>query len=207
MIDDLDGLMDLVQAAVVEIHPWGSRADDADRPDRLIFDLDPGEEVAWPAVIEAAREVRRRLAALGLESFVKTSGGKGLHVVLPIVPEAGLDEAKAFTAGIAAAMARDQPDRYVATMTKQARRGRIFVDYFRNGRGATAVAAYSTRQLPEATVSTPLDWDELSEGIRADHFRIANLAQRLRFLRHDPWRRLLELRQRLPAEWRAGQRS
>ena len=206
VIDDLDGVIDLVQAAVAEIHPWGSRADDADRPDRLIFDLDPGEDVAWAAVIESAREVRRRLEALGLESFVKTSGGKGLHVVLPIVPEADWDMAKEFTASVASAMARDQPDRYVAIMTKQARRGRIFVDYFRNGRGATAVAAYSTRQLPEATVSTPLDWDELSESIRADHFKIANLRQRLRFLKRDPWHRLFEIRQRLPAEWRGSDR-
>jgi bifunctional non-homologous end joining protein LigD len=158
-------------------------------------------------VIEGAREVRRRLAALGLESFVKTSGGKGLHVVLPIVPEADWDLAKEFTASVAALMARDQPDRYVAVMTKQARRGRIFVDYFRNGRGATAVSAYSTRQLPGATVSTPLDWDELSESIRADHFKITNLRQRLRFLKRDPWHRLFEIRQRLPAEWRSSARG
>src|SRR5262249_57615852 len=127
-----------------------------------------GEAAAWAPVIGAASGGGRRLAAVGLESFGKTSGGKGLHVVLPIVPEADWDMAKEFTASVATAMARDQPDRYVAIMTKQARRGRIFVDYLRNGRGATAVAAYSTPQLPEATGSTPLAWDAPSESIRAD---------------------------------------
>ncbi len=198
ILDDLDGLIDLVQASVLEIHPWGSMAADLESPDRLIFDLDPGEDVAWSAVIEAAFDVRSRLQADGLESFVKTSGGKGLHVVLPIEPSVGWDEAKRFTQRIAETMARSQPDRYVATMAKKARRGRIFVDYLRNGRGATAVAPYSTRALPLASVSTPLAWDELSEGIRADHFKIDNLRQRLDVLKEDPWPGFFTLRQRLP---------
>ena len=124
-IDDLDGLLNLVQASVVEIHPWGSRADRLDEPDRLIFDLDPGEDVPWSAVIAAAREVRGRLDALGLKSFVKTTGGKGLHVMLPIAPGAGWDEAKTFTKSIAEGMAKAAPDRYVATLAKKARHGRI----------------------------------------------------------------------------------
>ena len=139
-------------------------------PDRLIFDLDPGEDVPWSAVIAAAQEVRQRLDDRGLASFVKTSGGKGLHVVVPIAPEASWDAAKAFTASLAAAMAAARPDRYVATMAKRARRGRIFVDYLRNDRGATAVAAYSPRALPQASVSTPLEWDELSDGAAVRSF-------------------------------------
>ena len=195
VIDDLSGLLSLVQADVVEIHPWGSKADGLERPDRLIFDLDPGEEVPWSAVVEAATEVRRRLETFGLKSFVKTSGGKGLHVVVPIEPRADWDQAKAFTHAIAQQMTRDRPDRYVAVATKRARRGRIFVDYLRNGRGATAVAAFSTRALPQASVSTPLAWHELSEDIRSDHFKVDNLRQRLDFLRRDPWEGFFTLRQ------------
>ena len=199
ILDNLDGLIDLVQAGVLEIHPWGSSFAQLEQPDRLIFDLDPGEDVPWSAVIEAAFEVRSRLAALDLASFVKTSGGKGLHVVLPLEPKVGWDEAKTFTQSIAEAMAKAQPERYVAKMSKTARRGRIFVDYLRNGRGATAVAPYSTRALPLASVSTPLAWDELSEGVRADHFKIDNLRQRLDVLRDDPWPDFFTLRQRLPS--------
>jgi bifunctional non-homologous end joining protein LigD len=196
-IDDLSGLIGLVQAGVVEIHPWGSTNEQLEQPDRLIFDLDPGEDVTWDAVILGAREVRERLQKIGLESFVKTSGGKGLHVVVPIVPSLDWDAAKAFTGSLAEAMSKDDPSRYVATMSKRARRGRILIDYFRNGRGATAVAAYSTRARKEASVSTPLTWAELSQGVRADHFRVDNLRQRLRFLSSDPWQGFLELRQQV----------
>jgi bifunctional non-homologous end joining protein LigD len=199
-IDDVAGLLELVQAGVAEIHPWGSRADRLDQPDRLIFDLDPGEDASWSAVIEAARDVRDRLGGLGLKSFVKTSGGKGLHVVVPVEPSTGWDKAKAFTQSFAEGMARERPDRYVAILSKRARRGRIFVDYLRNGRGATAVAAYSTRALPQASVSTPLDWDELSQGLRSDHFTVANVRHRLGFLRRDPWHDFFKLRQRIPSD-------
>jgi bifunctional non-homologous end joining protein LigD len=198
-IDDLSGLISLVQSGVVEIHPWGSTIKRLEQPDRLIFDLDPGEDVAWDAVILGAREVRERLQTIGLESFVKTSGGKGLHVVVPIVPSLDWDAAKAFTGSLAEAMSKDDPSRYVATMSKRARRGRILIDYFRNGRGATAVAAYSTRARKEASVSTPLTWDELSQGVRSDHFRVDNLRQRLRFLSSDPWQGFFDLRQHVRA--------
>jgi bifunctional non-homologous end joining protein LigD len=197
VIDGFDGLASLVQSGVVEIHPWGSRADNLERPDRLIFDLDPGEDVPWPSVIDAARELRDRLKEVGLVSFVKTSGGKGLHVVVPIEPTVSWDEAKAFTERIAEAMSGDRPDRFLANMSKRLRRGRIFVDYLRNGRGATAVAAYSTRARPQAPVSTPISWDDLSEGIRADQFTVGNLRERLDFLKSDPWRELGKVRQKL----------
>jgi bifunctional non-homologous end joining protein LigD len=197
-IHDLTGLLNLVQAGVVEIHPWGSRIDTMEQPDRLIFDLDPGEGVTWAAIIAAAQEIRTRLSDIGLESFVKTSGGKGLHVVLPIEPRTGWDDAKAFTATLAETMAREQPDRYTATMAKRARAGRILIDYFRNGRGATAVAAYSTRGRPEASVSVPLAWEELSESLRANHFTVDNVRHRLAFLKDDPWDGFFTIKQRLP---------
>ncbi len=197
-LNDLDGLIDLVQASVVEIHPWGATVADLEKPDRLIFDLDPGEDVPWSAVVEGAFEVRDRLQALGLASFVKTSGGKGLHVMVPLEPAVGWAQAKAFTQSVAETMARTRPERYVVTMAKSARRGRIFVDYLRNGRGATAVAPYSTRAFPLASVSTPLHWGELSEGVRADHFKIDNLRQRLAVLKAEPWPDFFTLRQRLP---------
>ena len=200
VINDLKGLIGLVQASVVEIHPWGSTIQKAEQPDRLIFDLDPADNVPWAAVIEAATEVRDRLARAKLRSFVKTSGGKGLHVVVPILPDASWEEARAFTGALAQAMAKEHPDRYVATMTKRARSGRVFIDYFRNYRGATAVAAYSTRARPAATVSTPLAWHELSDSIRADHFTVDNLRQRLDVLAEDPWSGFFKLRQRLPRQ-------
>ncbi len=199
-IDGLAGLLSFVQAGVVEIHPWGSRADRLEEPDRLIFDLDPGEGVAWSAVIAAARTVRDRLQELGLTSFVKTSGGKGLHVVVPVEPTADWKRAKAFTASVAESLARERPDRFVATMAKRARSGRVFIDYFRNDRGSTAVAAYSTRASPRAAVSTPLAWEELSEGLRSDHFTVDNLRHRLGFLKQDPWPGFFKLRQRIPLD-------
>jgi bifunctional non-homologous end joining protein LigD len=199
-IDGLDGLLSFAQAGVVEIHPWGSRTDRLEEPDRLIFDLDPGEEVPWAAVIEAAKAVRDRLAGLGLASFVKTTGGKGLHVVVPVEPTVDWKRAKGFTASLAEIMAKERPDQFVAVMAKRARRGRIFIDYLRNERGATAVAAYSTRALPRASVSTPLAWDELSEGLRSDHFTIDNVRHRLAFLKDDPWPGFSTIRQRIPME-------
>jgi bifunctional non-homologous end joining protein LigD len=197
-VHDLAGLIELAQASVVEIHPWGSTIAHLEKPDRLIFDLDPSPDVPWSAVITAAIEVRDRLQDLGLTSFVKTSGGKGLHVVLPIEATASWGEAKDFTKSLAETMAKATPERYVATMTKKVRKGRIFIDYLRNSRGATAVAAYSTRGLPSATVSTPLAWDELSEAIHADHFTIDNLRHRLDALKRDPWAGIFSIKQILP---------
>jgi bifunctional non-homologous end joining protein LigD len=198
VIEDLSGLLNMVQAGVVEIHPWGSRVARLEQPDRLIFDLDPGEGVPWSATIDGAQEVRRRLDDLGLASFLKTSGGKGLHVVVPLEPRAPWEEAKGFTETIAAAMAADQPDKYVATVSKRARSGRIFIDYLRNGRGATAVAPYSTRSLPQASVSTPIGWDEVSQSLKSDHYTLDNIGHRLRFLQRDPWEGFFKIKQRLP---------
>ncbi len=197
-IRDLDGLMALVQANVLEIHPWGSRVDKLDQPDRIIFDLDPGDGVEWEGVIAGAFEVKERLAAKGLESFVKTTGGKGLHVVSPLTPSADWEKVKNFTREVAEAMAADSPRNYLAVMSKARRKGRIFIDYLRNGRGATAVAAYSTRARTGAAVSVPLTWDELKTGIRANHFTIDNLRQRLSHRKRDAWAGFFELKQKLP---------
>ena len=198
-IADLDGLIDLVQANVLEIHPWGSTVSDLERPDRLIFDLDPGDEVAWTSVIEGARELRDRLQGSGLQSFVKTTGGKGLHVVVPLVPSLAFEPAKAFSKDFVENMAADSPGRYVANMSKSQRQGRIFIDYLRNGRGATAVAAFSTRARPGAAISTPLGWEELSEAVKADHYRLDNIVRRLDALKRDPWEDFFTVRQILPA--------
>jgi bifunctional non-homologous end joining protein LigD len=197
-IHDLDGLIALVQGGVLEIHPWGSTVDDLDRPDRIIFDLDPGPDIGWAELTRAAQDVRERLRAAGLESFVKTTGGKGLHVMAPIEPVAHWDEVKPYTRTIAEAMVADSPDRYVSKMSKKLRAGHIFVDYLRNGRGATAVAAYATRSRPRAPVSTPLSWDELGVDLREAHFRVDNLPTRLAHLKEDPWRGFFKVKQRLP---------
>lgn len=187
VIRDRDGLLALVQASVLEIHPWGATAADPDRPDRLVFDLDPGEGVGWGDLVAGALEVRERLARLGFAAFVKTTGGKGLHVVTPLTPQATWTEAKAFTKRVAAEMAKDAPERYIATISKQARDGRIFVDYLRNQRGATAVSAFSTRARAGAPVSVPVSWDELPSLGSGARFSVASVPSRLAALRPDPW--------------------
>ena len=186
-IHDLDGLLGLVQSAVLEIHPWGSTVADWEHPDTLVMDLDPGEGVPWQAVIDAAEEVRQRLSVSGLAAFVKTSGGKGLHVVAPLRPKADWPTVKSFAKSFADAMAADSPARYVATVTKSKRKGKILIDYLRNQRGQTAVAAYSPRARPGAAVSAPLDWAELGPAIGPAHFTIENMPTRLSSWTKDPW--------------------
>src|SRR5271169_1381014 len=152
----------------------------------IVMDLDPGEDVAWTSMIAAAEEVRARLKNLGLASFVKTSGGKGLHVVAPIKPKAEWPAVKAFTKSIADSMAADSPDRFVSTIPKARRHGKILIDYLRNQRGTTAVAAYSTRARPGAAVSMPLAWKELTPEIGPAHFSTRNTPARLSSV-PDPW--------------------
>lgn len=196
-VSGLGGILALVQANVLEIHVWGSRVDDLERPDRLIFDLDPGEGVSWEDIKQAAVELRERLTKFGLRSFLKTSGGKGLHVTVPVTPSLDWDTAKAFTRAVAQQMAADQPRRYVATMAKSRREGRIFIDYLRNGRGATAVAPYSTRARAGAPVAMPVGWGELATLPGAAHFTLRAALDRLSNLKEDPWKELPRLRQKL----------
>jgi bifunctional non-homologous end joining protein LigD len=186
-INDLDGLMGLVQSGVLEIHPWGSTLNDWEHPDMIIMDLDPGEGVEWKSVIAAAFDVKERLERAGLAAFLKTSGGKGLHVVSPLKPKADWAQAKEFTKAMADEMAAEKPDSYVSTIAKAKRTGKILVDYLRNQRGATAVAAYSTRARPGASVSMPLSWDEIGPDIGPAHFNVYNTPQRLAAQKSDPW--------------------
>ncbi|WP_374435824.1 DNA ligase D [Tabrizicola sp.] len=186
-IADLDGLIALAQSAALEIHPWGSTLKDWERPDRIVIDLDPGDGVEWQDLVTAAQEVKDRLEAKGLAAFAKTSGGKGLHVVAPLKPKAKWPEVKAFCHQLAREMASDDPSRYVSTITKSKRQGKILVDYLRNQRGATAVAAFSTRARPGAHVSATVTWQELQAGIAPSDFTVLTMPVRLSNLRADPW--------------------
>lgn len=197
VVDNLAGLIALVQMAALEIHPWGSLADNIERPDRMIFDFDPDQTVAWEQVIAAAREVRDRLKKLNLESFAKTTGGKGLHVVVPIQRRYSWNEVKQFARSVADAMVADSPDRYTTSIRKASRAGRIYIDILRNTQGATAIAPFSTRANPSATVAAPLAWDELSADLHSDSIDVVGMAQRMRVLRKDPWAGFFKLKQSL----------
>jgi bifunctional non-homologous end joining protein LigD len=198
VVDSLASLIGLVQIGILEIHTWNSVVRHLEEPDRVVFDLDPGPGVAWAQVIECARLIRDTLRGLELESFVKTTGGKGLHVVVPLVAGPSWDEMSTFARTVAETIAREHPQHYITSMAKAERKGRIFIDYLRNIRGATSVAAYSTRATPRATMSVPLGWDELTTRITSDHFTIANVPKRLADLGADPWAAYWRTRQKLP---------
>jgi len=204
MVDDVAGLVSLVQMGVLEFHPWSAPADNMERPDMLVFDLDPGEGVAWSAVVAGAKAMRERLADLGLESFLRTTGGNGLHVVVPLAHRYSWEEAKSFAKAVADAMVADDPRHYVATMTKEKRRGKIFVDYLRNQRGATAIASYSSRSRPGATVAAPLAWSELTARLDPKRFTVESIPARLTRLRRDPWADFFKTRQSLTAKMLAA---
>ncbi len=199
VVDDVTGLVGLVQMGVLEVHTWNARADRIEKPDRLVFDLDPGPDVPWSAVLTAARLVRAKLEEQGLRSFVKTTGGKGLHVVTPIERASGWPACAAFARRVAESLVAEAPMAFTATMAKREREGRIFIDYLRNQRGATSVAAFSTRARPGAPVSTPLAWEELDSVSAGDHFTIEVVERRLADLARDPWADYDKLRQSLPA--------
>jgi bifunctional non-homologous end joining protein LigD len=195
-VEKLDDLIALVQSGTLEIHTRGSKLDRLEICDRLVFDLDPGEGVSWKEIVAAAQETRERLQAEKLKSFAKLSGGKGIHVVVPL-DGADWDIAKNFTARIAGAMAADSPNRYLAKMTKALRKGKIFIDYFRNTREATSVAPYSTRARAGAPVSAPLSWEALARSTGGNQFTVLNLKQQLK---HDAWAEIGKVKQRLPAK-------
>ena len=197
VLDDLPGLIALVQRGALELHPWPAPADDLEHPDRLVIDLDPGEGVPWKAVVEAAREVRDYLAALELTSFVRTTGGKGLHVVVPLSARATWEEHKQFAAALADTLVARVPQRYIASMKKALRGGKIFVDYLRNQRSATSIASYSSRARAGAPVATPLSWKELSPRLKPERFTVETLPKRLATLSADPWDGFFTLRQSL----------
>jgi bifunctional non-homologous end joining protein LigD len=172
---------------VLEIHIWGSSLPDLERPDMLVFDLDPDTTVSWGDLATGALLVRQALTAKGLDSFVKTTGGKGLHVVAPVTPSGDWEQVHAFCRGVADAVAGKAPDKFTAVMTKAKRTGKIYVDYVRNTRGSTSVAPYSTRAREAGTVAFPLGWEELEESEPPEACTLVTLAGRLARLDRDPW--------------------
>ncbi len=195
-VEKLDDLIELVQSGTLEIHTRGSRLGALETCDRIVFDLDPGEGVGWKQMIAAAQETRDRLAAMKLKTFAKLSGGKGIHVVLP-VDGADWETTKKFTARVASAMAADSPALYLAKMTKALRKGKIFIDYFRNSREATSVAPYSTRARAGAPVSVPVSWEALPRTTGGNQFTVLNLKKQLK---QDAWADIGKVRQKLPAK-------
>ena len=200
VVRDPAGLMELVQFNGLEFHPWGSHADDPDRADRVVFDLDPGPGVDFDEVKAAAVHLRKLLAKLSLKSFLRTTGGKGLHVVVPLNPGCEWPLVKRFAHGFAEALARSEPDRFLAVSTLKLRPGKIFVDYLRNGRGATAVASYSLRARPGAPVALPLAWTQLPALRSGDAFRVRDVPALLKRRRRDPWAGIATVEQDL-ARW------
>jgi bifunctional non-homologous end joining protein LigD len=196
-LNTAEALAGLAQMGVLEIHPWGSSNNDLEHPDRLIFDLDPDETLPWKEIVESATEVKDLLKQLGLESFVKTTGGKGLHIVAPIEPKYGWPEIKEVARQIVMSMESTAPDRYLTKMTKSARKGKIYLDYLRNERGATSVAAYSPRARVGAAVSMPLTWSELKKPEERPSFSVTDFAEWKSRLKKDPWTKMNEVKQGL----------
>jgi bifunctional non-homologous end joining protein LigD len=197
IVDDVRGLVALAQMNVLEIHPWNARTRDLERPDRIVFDLDPGPEVPWSDIVDSAKRVRDVLEMLDLASFVKTTGGKGLHVVVPLTPAATWEDTFEFSRILARALARFEPTRFSAGLAKASRTRKIFVDYLRNRRGATSVSVLSSRAQATATVSVPVAWDELGFGTRGDAFHIGDVG--FWYQERDPWATYHQTHQRLTA--------
>lgn len=206
-VRNVTGLIALAQLGVLELHTWGARRDRVEQPDRIVLDLDPDPAVPWDRVVEAARQVREAFSLLDFESFVKTTGGKGLHVVVPFRRGPGWDEVKAFSRAVAEAVSGASPGEYTLNISKAKRRDRILIDYLRNGRGATAIEAYSTRARSGAPVAVPLSWDELGPDVREDHFTIRNVAKRLGSLKQDPWKDYAAVKQSITAAVRRKVKS
>lgn len=198
VVNNVAGLIALVQMGVLEIHTWGSRAETVEMPDRLVFDLDPGEEVTFDRVTDAARVVRSRLREHNLECWVKTTGGKGLHLMVPIQPRHAWNEVHRFAADFARSCTQEAPGMFTTNPSKSARLGKIFLDYIRNTRGATVIAPYSTRARKGAPVATPLRWDELGDEISAEAYTLQTLPRRMARLRSDPWAAVAGAKQELP---------
>jgi bifunctional non-homologous end joining protein LigD len=208
VVRDVAGLMELVQFNTLEFHPWGARAQNPDVADRMVFDLDPGDGVPWSEVVAAARLLHKRLEQMQLVSFVRTTGGKGLHVVVPLQPGCSWDLVKSFAHSFADAMVEAEPMRFVASSTKKIRKGRIFIDYLRNSRGATSVASFSLRARTGAPAAMPLRWEELGRVKRGDAYDIRSALRRAQRLTRHPWDDFEAIRQDLDQvkQW-LGQRQ
>lgn len=197
-IDDADGLIAMAQISAIELHAWGASEADPLKPDRMVFDLDPGAGVAFSDVVKAARDMRDRLQRLGLESFCRTTGGKGLHVVVPLEPVAEWAVVKPFCRAFAETLSQEEPERFLSTVKKADREGRILIDWLRNGLGATAIASFSPRAREGATVATPVTWDEVTGKLDPAKFTLRTVPDRLARLRKDVWDGFASVRQRLP---------
>ena len=192
-----EALVGAAQMNMIELHTWNSTVKAIDKPDRMIFDLDPGEGITWAQLVEATQLTRKMLDMLGLASFLKTSGGKGLHIVVPLTPRLGYDEVKDFSQSVVVHLARTLPSLFVAKSGARNRVGRIFVDYLRNGNGATTACAFSARARPGLGVSVPLKWSELKGLKGASPWNIFSVHARLAKLREDPWKDYASTRQTL----------
>jgi bifunctional non-homologous end joining protein LigD len=196
----IEGVLALAQLGALELHVWGSRASRVEHPDLMIFDVDPDAGLPWTRVIEGCAAVRARLEEIGLRSWLKTTGGKGLHVCVPLGRRQTWNEVKEFSRALAEDLARREPSKYTSNPLKVQRRGRIFIDYLRNGRGATAVAAWSTRARPGAPVSVPLAWEEMDASLDPAAFTLKTAGARLG--RADPWTGFAACRQTITAAMR-----
>jgi bifunctional non-homologous end joining protein LigD len=180
-VDDLKGLLGLVAMDAVELHPWNARADDIEHADRLVFDLDPGEDVEWEFVTETALLLRGMLEEEDLESWPKVTGGKGLHLMAPVTWAMTHDAARTFCHRLARRLEADDPNRYTTSSLPSKRRGRIYIDYLRNGRGNTAIGAFSPRARPGFPIAAPVTWSQIERGIKPDAFTMTRLPKSRRF--------------------------
>jgi bifunctional non-homologous end joining protein LigD len=197
VVETLEGLVSLSQMNVLEIHTWNSTTDHLEQPDRVVFDLDPGTRVSWTQVIAAAREVRKLLASIGLKAFVKTTGGRGLHIVVPIVPQHDWSECLEFARAIAMLMAEDNPGSYTTDFRKAGREDKILIDYLRNNRTNTSIAAFSVRAREGAPVSMPVDWSDLKASADPGRFHVTSVRAAFARQRADPWREYWRTTQQL----------
>lgn len=202
IVDDERGLIALAQRNIVELHTWNSTADHLEYPDRIVFDLDPGPRVQWAALVSAARLVRDTLASVKLQSWLKTTGGKGLHLVVPIRPEHEWSACLAFAKTLAEEIEQRDPSVFTTRYRKTGREHLILLDYLRNNRTNTSIAAYSARARPTATVSVPIHWDELTPRLRPERWTIKTLPRRLKAL-DDPWKGYFTAKQRLTTRARS----
>ena len=197
VINDRPGLIALAQRNIVEFHTWNSTVKRLEQPDRIVFDLDPGPDVAWREMVTAARLVKDLLRDTGLQSWLKTTGGKGLHVVVPLTPAADWATCLEFARQVASTIATHDPTRYTTKFGKQGRERKILIDYLRNNRTNTAVAAYSVRARPTATVSVPIRWEELTPRLKPERWTMRTLPRRLE-QEGDAWDDYSRARQKLP---------